>query len=353
MADLAELLTRLSYLQAGGREKGQRDIDKIGGIFNTITDTSNQVISNILAIKKAQYERQKAQEEIAASQNKRRLIKEGFGTTPISGQTAGLSIPSQTAGLEDTVITTKPTQSATPEIFRPYGEFSADQAVDMARTEIAGRKEAEPKKQGNLIYVDRRTGKELRREPTSLGTGDKIILIGEGTSPSDRPLSAEAAKNIENARSGIRAIDDMLAELKINPLVYIKAGAPGGELYSAIEKDENAQRYNRAKAEVIDVITRLRTGAALNQDEQKTYTKLVTSILRSPTVTVESIKKVRQFFSGLEKRIQSGKRGDIQLGENKEDASEDVLVISPKGQRGYVTREELQDALNQGYRMAQ
>lgn len=59
MADLADLSERLAYYQHGGKDEGQRDIDKINAVFGTVgkfgTDIQ-QIIANQLAIKKAQLE---------------------------------------------------------------------------------------------------------------------------------------------------------------------------------------------------------------------------------------------------------------------------------------------------------
>lgn len=63
MADvnsLADMIQKASYLQAGGKPEGQRDIDKL----NQAPDIINNAISNVLAIKKAQIDRQKGVSEI-------------------------------------------------------------------------------------------------------------------------------------------------------------------------------------------------------------------------------------------------------------------------------------------------
>ena len=64
-----------------------------------------------------------------------------------------------------------------------------------------------------------------------------------------------------NARSGLRAIDTVESILK-DPAVLAQASIPGSI---------GARKFAAARREMVDVITRLRTGAALNEGEQKFY----------------------------------------------------------------------------------
>lgn len=78
-----DLLTRLAYLQAGGRDPGQRDIDKINSIFGGVSNVGKTIMDYLAtdeALKKSKLEREKAQQEIEANR---------LSLTPIY-KTAGL-----------------------------------------------------------------------------------------------------------------------------------------------------------------------------------------------------------------------------------------------------------------------
>jgi hypothetical protein len=80
------------------------------------------------------------------------------------------------------------------------------------------------------------------------------------------PASTKAtAINVNNAESGLRAIEKVRTELGKNPLVI-----PLSKL-GIIGRYGGASSYMSAVKEVQDVFTRLRTGAALNRDEIAFY----------------------------------------------------------------------------------
>lgn len=134
-------------------------------------------------------------------------------------------------------------------------------------------------------------------------------IVDDSQSPGNKPLSSQAALNIENANSGIRAIDRMMETLTKRPEIYRKAGAPGISGLLSVG-DPASQKYKNDLNEATDVITRLRTGAALNAEEQKFYSGQLSSILNSPDVAKNNLLKVRDFYKGIIDRITSGTRSD-------------------------------------------
>ncbi len=74
-------------------------------------------------------------------------------------------------------------------------------------------------------------------------------------------ISPDRQKMQANAQSGLRAIEDFRTELK----------KPGVLTAMAIPGSIGARKARNARNEMVDVLTRLRTGAALNKEEQAFY----------------------------------------------------------------------------------
>ena len=123
------------------------------------------------------------------------------------------------------------------------------------------------------------------------------------TAPARQIVSAETAKLIENAQSGLRALDDMEASIGEDPSVYRYAA--GGQLGASL-KGTAGQKYLTSKKIAADIVTRLRTGAALNAEEQKFYDSLSPGILDTPDSARFKVKQMRDFYSGIVKRLQAG-----------------------------------------------
>ena len=102
----------------------------------------------------------------------------------------------------------------------------------------------------------------------------KIIpkLVSRGFRYQGEPLSAEANKIKSNAESGLRALDTLEKEIS-------GFGGKAQLAASAVPGAPFARTLKAASGEVQDVITRLRTGAALNEEEQRFYMRQLPSIL--------------------------------------------------------------------------
>jgi len=100
--------------------------------------------------------------------------------------------------------------------------------------------------------------------------------------------------NTNNALSGLKALDVIESEINKNPNIAIQAAVPGSP---------GARIFATARKEASDILTRLRTGAALNKDEMKFY---VTQ-LPQPFDSAETIKyKIKLFREIYNRIIQSG-----------------------------------------------
>ena len=107
-----------------------------------------------------------------------------------------------------------------------------------------------------------------------------------------KPLSAEAQKVKENAESGLRAISTLENEItQGGKLRLVQAAVPFGL--------GGARILRTARNEIADVITRLRTGAALNEQEQAFYKRQMPSALDSGATIKYKLDLFRQLFQRL------------------------------------------------------
>lgn len=105
-------------------------------------------------------------------------------------------------------------------------------------------------------------------------------------------MSPEAQKVGENAASGLRALEHLSAMIQANPQQLLMEAVPGSL---------GAREMRAAKNEVADVITRLRTGAALNQEEQDFYKSQLPGALdlSEPEAMNYKLGLLKQLFTGL------------------------------------------------------
>lgn len=135
---------------------------------------------------------------------------------------------------------------------------------------------------------------------TAIPANNRVALIKRMEELGLRaPLGANSAKIIHNASSGLRALAKMEKMIKANPNVLVWAAMPG---------KLGAREFDTARREVADVITRLRTGAALNEEEQRFYgSQMPTALDLSEKANIwNKISMYRQLFEDLGGREDSG-----------------------------------------------
>lgn len=88
MADLSDLYAQLAFLKAGGREKGERTIDKINAIFSNIA----KIPLTISALREAQSDVIKRQLENKRLQQEQRPLREIFGVPSVQEESAKRAI---------------------------------------------------------------------------------------------------------------------------------------------------------------------------------------------------------------------------------------------------------------------
>lgn len=106
--------------------------------------------------------------------------------------------------------------------------------------------------------------------------------------PQGKALTAQQQRDKANAQVGIQAIHTIRQQIANNPNIMLQAAIPGSP---------GARIYQAAKTQAVDIITRLRTGAALNKDEQKTYDKLVPAPFDSAETIDYKLATLEQYYN--------------------------------------------------------
>lgn len=126
-----------------------------------------------------------------------------------------------------------------------------------------------------------------------LGNIISSTQLGAGAAAS----GIEAVKTRENANSGLRALKTIKSELydtngNLKTEVLQKAALPGSLF---------ARKYETAVREASDVLTRLRTGAALNENEEKFYRSQLPTLLdlTDPEAIDYKLKVIEDLFNAL------------------------------------------------------
>lgn len=125
-----------------------------------------------------------------------------------------------------------------------------------------------------------------------------------------RPLTEGMTKLLGNVRQGVANIGEAMPLIESADSVTFKLAAIQGMKGDVLRiRNPDAQRINRLLSNASDVLTRLRTGAALNRDEEVYYGKLLNNVLRSPEENKASIVELYNFFDRAEREIEAGQRG--------------------------------------------
>jgi len=115
------------------------------------------------------------------------------------------------------------------------------------------------------------TEQQIRGEqPLQVGDKQKIglELISKAAleNSGGKALSADAVKNLANATQGIEQLDSLMESFTINKDLFKTWGGPG---------DTTGQQVKVVRKNLADIIGRLRSGGAINDEELKTFMSFV------------------------------------------------------------------------------
>jgi hypothetical protein len=148
---------------------------------------------------------------------------------------------------------------------------------------------------GQLMFSKAKSVGDLK---TALDT-----VSPSGAAP--KPPTDQQRRTMANAQSGLRALGNVES---------ILGSDPNAPLKSKIPIVSGKSPYAAASREINDVLTRLRTGAALNQDEQKFYEKQLPQPFDSPSTVAYKLSIFKDLFTqlaGSQDTTQQGSPNDI------------------------------------------
>jgi len=124
----------------------------------------------------------------------------------------------------------------------------------------------------------------------SQAMGNRISEKGKVT---EKPVSAAELKQTEIALSGLRALDDVEKQAILRNRIQTIPEQLG------LHVQLGAREYTASVNEVIDAISRLRSGAALTKEEQDFYRKQLPQPFDSDKTIKKKIKILREFLEGM------------------------------------------------------
>jgi hypothetical protein len=124
----------------------------------------------------------------------------------------------------------------------------------------------------------------------------------------DKPLSAEASKVVSNANTGIQALNDYQAALEADPSLAAKRVIPGRGLFGGLVGGAlGTTGADAAANQIVDVIARLRTGAAITDSEAKRFETFIPQAGDPPETRQQKINYLMNQFQAVASR--SGSAG--------------------------------------------
>ncbi len=137
-------------------------------------------------------------------------------------------------------------------------------------------------------------------------TADAILKgyeIFGGSGKSAKPMSAEASKVVTNAQAGLEAIASLKSTIESDPGALTKTAIPGRGLFSgAVGSALGTGSIDADRQQIIDVIARLRTGAAISKQEEARFTQFIPQAFDSPEVQAQKLGYLERQFARVAQR---------------------------------------------------
>lgn len=116
------------------------------------------------------------------------------------------------------------------------------------------------------------------------------------TTPSGSNLNATQQQQANNANSALSDIQSLGSMLAKDPSLTLKSLLPGG---SITQRLTGTTDYEAAKNNIVDVISRLRSGAAISASEEKLYKSLLPSAGDTQASANSKLQRLTNLFSGF------------------------------------------------------
>lgn len=226
----------------------------------------------------------------------RRLTKTASGMQKLGESPVGSVLRagrSQAAVRLPFVGTSTPTDPLLAEAGLDFAGGSGSLPSDVSQTSLGGEEDLDTLSGGiTRDQILRAMQEDLERTGgkniPELNTIYQVAQEGVAKGGAGKPMGAEAQKRTASAQAGLRALSRVQTILSQDPSKVIKGAIPGGI---------GARDYQAVSREVMDAISRLRTGAALTTSEMSFYQKFLPQPLDDEATKRLKLRQLQEFFA--------------------------------------------------------
>ena len=213
----------------------------------------------------------------------------------------------------------QPTEEEKAQLFVAYQDaMDADDVTPFrqAFSQIMGRRASEARQEKSIAASEQRQLKsqeaseerqrrsftqQIEMQNRSFQHQLSMTEIRERMAQMRQQNSPQHQKNVENAKSGLRALANIRKMLFEKDGITLSEQGKSLLMKAAIPGAIGAREFSAQRNEMIDVLTRLRTGAALNEDEQTFYEGQAPGALdiTEPQAIITKLKMFEDLYSGI------------------------------------------------------
>lgn len=137
----------------------------------------------------------------------------------------------------------------------------------------------------------------VANDPENANTYIALYKTLESSNKAAKPMSAEASKIVTNAQAGIEGINDIRGTIEKDPGVLKRTLVPGRGLFGGLLGNAvGTNEFEAGRQQVVDVIARLRTGAAISKTEEERFLKFLPQPFDSPAVREQKLGYLQRQF---------------------------------------------------------
>lgn len=137
----------------------------------------------------------------------------------------------------------------------------------------------------------------VAQDPKNASTYFSLYDRAQKENAAGKPLSAAATTTVSNAETGIRGISDLQGLMAQDPNAVKRTLIPGRGLFGGFLGNAfNTNSFDAARQQVVDVIARLRTGAAISKAEEARFLKFLPQPFDSPNVAQQKLGYLERQF---------------------------------------------------------
>lgn len=181
---------------------------------------------------------------------------------------------------------------------RILGAMTPEERIAMANESMAAAQAGAPTDGGGTDTITpQQLIQMVSADPQNANTYISLFKALGGGSGGAKPLSAEASKTVSNAQAGLEGIADLKSVISADPGALKRTLVPGRGLAGGfLGNIFGTNELEAARQQVVDVIARLRTGAAISRTEEARFLKFLPQPFDSPAVREQKLGYLERQF---------------------------------------------------------